>query len=33
MPELKRLDGIVIYLMINDIKHQNKPHVHFLWGI
>ena len=22
MPELKRLDGIVIYLMFNDIKHQ-----------
>lgn len=26
MPELKRFDGIVIYIMFNDIKHHNKPH-------
>ena len=32
MPELKRFDGIVIYLMFNDIKHHNKPHVHVFYG-
>ena len=32
MPELKRLDGIVIYLMFNDIKHYNQPHVHVFYG-
>ena len=25
MPELKRFNGIVIYLLFNDIKHHNKP--------
>lgn len=34
MPELKRLEGIVIYLMFNDIEHHNKPHVQVLiWRI
>lgn len=32
MPELKRFDGIVIYLMFNDIQHHNKPHVHVFYG-
>lgn len=32
MPELKRFDGIVIYMMFNDIKHHNKPHVHVFYG-
>lgn len=32
IPELKRFDGIVIYLMFNDIKHHNKPHVHVFYG-
>ena len=32
MPILTRLDGIVIYLMFNDIKQHNKPHVHVFYG-
>lgn len=32
MPELKRFDGIVIYLLFNDIKHHNTPHVHAFYG-
>ena len=32
MPELKRFDGIVIYLMFKDIKQHNKPHVHVFYG-
>lgn len=32
MPILTRLDGIVIYLMFNDIKQHNKPHGHVFYG-
>ena len=32
MSILTRLDGIVIYLMFNDIKQHNKPHVHVFYG-
>ena len=32
MPELKRFDGIVIYMVFNDIKHHNRPHVHVFYG-
>lgn len=32
MPELKRIGGILIYLMYNDTKQHNMPHVHVLYG-
>lgn len=29
MPELKRIGGIIIYLMFNDTVQHKIPHVHF----
>ncbi len=32
MPELSRFAGIVVYMLFNDTKHHNKPHVHVYYG-
>lgn len=32
MPELKRIGGIIIYLMFNDTVQHKIPHVHIFYG-
>jgi hypothetical protein len=32
MPELSRFGGIIVYMLFNDTKHHNKPHVHVCYG-
>ena len=32
MPEPSRFGGMVIYMLFDDVKHHNKPHVHVYYG-
>lgn len=32
MPEISSFEGIVVYMLFNDVSQHNKPHVHVYYG-
>ncbi len=32
MPEISSFEGIVVYMLFNDISQHNKPHIHVYYG-
>ena len=32
MPEICRVGGMVIVMLLKDIQHHNKPHIHVYYG-